>query len=50
MAKNCQLIGPLEKFGHGNKNHSATSIILLIAHIMLTFYEISIYGLGGDRF
>jgi hypothetical protein len=50
MAKNRGFIGPLEKFSHENENRSPTSLSLLIPRIMSTFQQISIYGLGGDRF
>jgi hypothetical protein len=50
MAKNRRFIGPLKKLSDGNQNRSPTSLSLLIPRIMSTSEQISIYGLGGDRF
>jgi hypothetical protein len=49
-AKNRRFIGPLEKFSHQNLNRSPTNLSLLIPHIMSTFEQVLIYGLGGYRF
>ena len=48
--ENRRFIGPLRKFSHRNVNRSPTNLSPLIQRIMSTFEQISIYGLGGDRF
>ena len=49
-AKNRQFIGPLGKFIHRNEKPYTNDLSLLILRIMSTFEQISIYGVGGDRF
>jgi hypothetical protein len=49
MAKNRRFIGSLEKFSHGNKNRSRTSLSLLIQPIMSTYQQILIYIWSGRR-
>jgi hypothetical protein len=49
-AKNRQFIGPLGKLGHQNEKTLTANLSWLIPRIMSYFEEISIYGLGGDRF
>jgi hypothetical protein len=49
-SQNRRFIGLLEKLSHRNRKSYTNDFSLLILRIISTFEEISIYGLGGDRF
>ena len=48
--KNRWFIEPLWKFSHRNKKRFLANLSVLIPRIIITFQQISIYGLGGDIF